>query len=127
MDNIAVWNTKNGLETEILIQNINRLAAQGSTNIYDASIEALKILSKEDLNTYNVSIVLMTDGMSNYGTFSSLRREYNSIGKDIPIYSILFGDADSSQLYEIAKLTNAKIFDGRTNLLSAFKQVRGFN
>ena len=87
----------------------------------------MQILSKEDMNTYNVSVVLMTDGMSNYGNYLNLSNIYASLGKDIPIYSIMFGDADNSQLESIAKLTNAKVFDGRTNLLQAFKQVRGFN
>ena len=31
------------------------------------------------------------------------------------------------QLEEIAYLTNAKVFDGRTDLLKAFKDVRGYN
>lgn len=69
----------------------------------------------------------MTDGESNSGTMQSLRNTYRQIGKDIPIYSIMFGDASSYQLEGIAQLTNAKVFDGRTNLLEAFKQVRGYN
>ena len=125
--NIDVWTTQNGVETQKLIANIKNLEVGGSTNIYDSSIEALQILSKEDMNTYNVSVVLMTDGMSNYGNYLNLSNIYASLGKDIPIYSIMFGDADNSQLESIAKLTNAKVFDGRTNLLEAFKQVRGFN
>lgn len=125
--NIDVWTTPNGVQTQQLITNIKNLEVGGSTNIYDSSIEALQILSREDMNTYNVSVVLMTDGMSNYGNYSNLSKVYTSLGKDIPIYSIMFGDADSTQLESIAKLTNAKIFDGRTNLLEAFKQVRGFN
>jgi Ca-activated chloride channel family protein len=39
----------------------------------------------------------------------------------------MFGSASSNQLDGIAQLTNAKVFDGRTNLLEAFKQVRGYN
>ena len=46
---------------------------------------------------------------------------------DIPIYSITFGDANEEQLDKIAELTNAKVFDGKTDLLKAFKQVRGYN
>jgi Ca-activated chloride channel family protein len=46
---------------------------------------------------------------------------------DIPIYSIMFGNADESELLDIANLTNAKVFDGRTDLLKAFKEVRGYN
>ena len=69
----------------------------------------------------------MTDGASNSGSLAQLRSSYNAIKKDIPIYSIMFGDASSYQLEGIAELTNAKVFDGRTNLLEAFKQVRGYN
>jgi len=45
----------------------------------------------------------------------------------IPVYSIMFGSADSDQLEEIAELTHGKVFDGRSNLLEAFKTVRGYN
>ena len=51
-----------------------------------------------------------------------LIHEYN-----IPVYSITFGYASEYQLEEIAELTNAKVFDGRTDLLRAFKEVRGYN
>ena len=125
--NIAVWSTNNGTETEQLIQNIKEQAVGGSTNIYDSSKEALQILSKEDTNAYNVSVVLMTDGVSNYGNYATLYNTYRNLGKDIPIYSIMFGQADDTQLQDIADFSNAKIFDGRTDLLAAFKQVRGFN
>ena len=69
----------------------------------------------------------MTDGHGNVGTFDNFKRKYDAINKDIPIFSIMFGSADKTQLEEIANLTNAKVFDGRTNLLEAFKQVRGYN
>lgn len=123
---IDVWNTNNGIETKNLIKKIEEQTVNGATNIYDSSIKALKILENESKD-YNVSIVLMTDGMSNYGSMQNLRYQYNNIKREIPIYSIMFGDADSSQLENIAELTNALVFDGRTNLLEAFKQVRGYN
>ena len=126
-ENIDVWHTDNGIETQDLIDKIYDLEVGGSTNIYDCSIEGLQILNNEDADKYNLSIILMTDGQSNYGRLSNLKTIYNQIGKDIPIFGIMFGDADSSQLNDIAKLTNATVFDGRTNLLEAFKKVRGFN
>lgn len=124
---IDVWHTDNGNDTQNLISNILQLAPGGSTNIYDTSIRALNILSMEDLDTYNASVILMTDGMSNAGDYLSLSREYKYSGKDIPIYSIMFGSAYEDELEGIAKLTNAKVFDGRSNLLKAFKEVRGYN
>lgn len=126
-DNIAVWETNSGTDTADLIQKIKSLEVGGSTNIYDSSIKGLEILNEEDQEKYNLSIIIMTDGMSNYGLFSDLKAKYNQIKKDIPIFGILFGSASRYQLEDIADLTNAKVFDGKYNLLSAFKQVRGFN
>lgn len=124
---IDVWNTTNGINTDFLINSILALSPRGSTNIYDTSIEALRILSNEDLNKYNVSVILMTDGQSNMGDFSSLEKYYHLINKQIPIYSITFGDAYEYELQNIARLTNAKVFDGKVDLLKAFKEVRGYN
>ena len=39
----------------------------------------------------------------------------------------LFGDADETQLEELARLTNARVFDGRENLTEAFRSVKGYN
>ena len=69
----------------------------------------------------------MTDGMINVGSFNSLKKVYNKLDRKIPIYSITFGSADERQLEEIAELSNAKVFDGKTDLLEAFKKVRGYN
>ena len=126
-DVLEEWHTVNGVATQMLIDNILALKPQGATNIYDTSIRALEILSAEDLETYNPSIILMTDGMSNSGSYSKLSNKYRVLGKDIPIYSIMFGSAYESELNDIAKLTNAKVFDGKSDLLKAFKEVRGYN
>lgn len=124
---LAKWKTNNGTDTNLLIQNIKNQEPYGQTNIYLASETALNILKNEDTEKYNTSIILMTDGESNLGSIDSLRNKYQNIGKDIPIYSIMFGSASSRQLDAIASMTNAKVFDGRTNLLEAFKKVRGYN
>ena len=123
----AVWNTTNGSETDILLANINNERATGSTALYPAAIKALEILKDEDNNTYNTSVILMTDGLANVGTFADLNNYYKSINKNIPIYSIMFGSANQRQLQDIANLSNAKVFDGKTNLVEAFKEVRGYN
>jgi len=124
---LDIWKTEDGSSTIEIINSIKNLKPQGGTNIYEPTEKALEILSKEDLNKYNTSIILMTDGQSNTGTYRSLERTYNNLKVDIPIYSIMFGSALDIQLNEIASLTNAKVFDGRTNLLQAFKEVRGYN
>ena len=41
---------------------------------------------------------------------------------------IMFGDADSQQLNDLAKLSNGKAFDGRNgNLSGIFREVKGYN
>ncbi len=125
---IGSWSTDDGSDTKSLIDIIHQEKPNGGTNIYDASIEALKIIKDVDSKIYNKSVVLMTDGMSNMGSINSLERYYDSnVNEEIPIYSIMFGDADAKQLEIIAEMTNAKVFDGRTDLLDAFKEVRGYN
>ncbi len=124
---IDVWKVSNATDTADLIHNIENSKPTGSTNIYDTSLEALQVLFKEDMNIYNVSIILMTDGASNMGSYENLSNVYKETNKEIPIYSITFGDAYEDELERIAELTNAKVFDGKTDLLKAFKEVRGYN
>ena len=124
---IGKYHTENGLKTENLIRQVQETVVSGGTDIYKPVMEGLEILKKEDLETYNTAIVLMTDGASNYDRMRELQNKYRQIRKDIPVFSIMFGSASARQLNDIAKLTNAKVFDGRTNLLGAFKEVRGYN
>ena len=124
---LGTYTTENGVDTKDLISKITSTSVSGGTDIYLPAMKGLEILSREDLETYNVSVVLMTDGASNYNRLDELTRLYKQTGRDIPIFSIMFGDAEEEQLQDIADLTNAKIFDGKTNLLEAFKQVRGYN
>ncbi|MCR5186690.1 MAG: VWA domain-containing protein [Clostridia bacterium] len=124
---METWSTNTGSETKDLLTNIHKLSPDGGTNICDAAIVAIDQIENDDINTYNKSVVLMTDGQSNMGSYGNLERRYDLLSEEIPIYSIMFGDADKTQLDDIAELTNAKVFDGRTNLLEAFKEVRGYN
>ena len=126
-DILATWSTSKGLSKKTILDNINNLNLNGSTALYPASIAALKILENENDDKYVSSVILMTDGLANVGTFSSLVQYYNKINKEIPIYSITFGDADEDELGQIADLTNGKVFDGKTSLIEAFKKVRGYN
>lgn len=124
---LGTYTTNDGTIVSELLEKIETTDTMGSTNIYGSLKKALSILNDEDTSNYNLSIVLMTDGMGNIDTFNSFKNYYNSVNKDIPIYGILFGDADASQLNEISNYTGGKVFDGRTNLLEAFKEVRGYN
>ncbi len=122
---INTFQTLNGRDTASMLFKINNSYPSGGTNIYLASIKALELLERES-NDYTKTIILMTDGHSSDG-YNSLSIAYNQYESHIPIYSITFGNASYNQLYEIANLTNAKVFDGKYNLKAAFKEVRSFN
>ena len=121
------YSTDNGAKTEQLLKNIKKILPNGTTALYPAVIEALMKLNQEDMEKYNVSIIAMTDGQANVGTFSELKTMYNRNGKSIPIYSIMFGSAVKRQLQDMATLSNGKVFDGKQDLKRAFKEVRGYN
>ena len=122
-----IYETKYGNETNDVIKDINKLSATGGTNIYDPSIAALKILMQDDSDEYTKTVILMTDGQSNNGSFGSLKNFYEANKLDIPIYSITFGSSSETELEKIADLTNAKIFDGKSGLRAAFAEVRSYN
>ena len=122
-----VWSTNDGSKTTNLLNKIKEKNPSGATALYPAAEKALSLLVNEDTNKYNLSVILMTDGQANRGTFSDLEKAYKKYKKSIPIYSITFGDASERELNEIATLTNAKVFNGKINLIDAFKEVRGYN
>ncbi len=122
----SVWSTKNGKMTSKMLNDIKSLYPVGGTNIYGCASEALELVDEYNSNTYTKTVILMTDGESNRGSYEDLRFAYNK-HPNIPVYSIMFGEANEYELDKIASLTNAKVFDGRTSLIRAFKEVRSYN
>lgn len=119
----------NGTNTGTLLGQAQSTEASGGTDIYQGLESALGQLPTEsEASKYTVAIVLMTDGRSTTDNQSNFERDYKSSGRDVPVFSIMFGDADPSQLKSLATLSNAKVFDGRSgDLASVFRQVKGFN
>ena len=123
-----MWSTENGLLTDDILRNINKESPSGATALYSCAIKAIQLLEKENDSIYNRSVILMTDGLPNeYKGFSDLESIYYNLHSKVPIFSITFGEADDYYLEEIAELSNAKVFDGKTNLVQAFKEVRNYN
>ena len=116
----------NGAELEGLYVQVDAESTDGGTDLYAAAREALKVLQGYDLDRYTPAIILMTDGMSD-GSYRNFRRDYEALGRDIPVFSIMFGDADPEQLEDLAELTHARVFDGREDLVEAFRSVKGYN
>lgn len=126
----AQWHATGGDSSSLsgLDQNIQNLQAGGGTDIYTPVMTALQQLSGVDLNQYSPAVVLMTDGQSNTGrSFSDVQSAYKKLGKDIPIFSIEFGDADPTQLTQFGTLSKGALFDGRKDLVAAFKQAKSYN
>ena len=122
-----VEQTVKGKQTAPLLAVGERKIAEGDADVYNALNVALHNLP-DDRDDYTVSIVLLTDGKSKTTNRDEFTRLYKAEGKGIPIYSVMVGDADRSQLDDLAKLSNGKVFDGRNSDLSGvFREVKGYN
>jgi Ca-activated chloride channel family protein len=117
----------NPLEQEGLLNEISRQKADGGTNMYACAEQALQQITRTDrLSTYLPAIVIMTDGKSDDQS-QAFMRSWNAMEPHVPIFGITFGDADKTQLDSLAKLTSARVFDGGSDLATAFRTARGYN
>lgn len=126
----GVWEVKGNDEKEMkkLIDNITNLKVEGGTDIYTPAIQGIEMLKSKNIEKYTPAIILMTDGESNVGkTFNNLKGIWQKSSMDIPIFSIMFGSASEKQLEDIAELTTSRVFDGKKDLIDAFKKVKGYN
>ncbi len=119
--------TFSGKDVNQIISYLSAYSPSGITSLYPAASSAIEILDYTDKEEYNLSVILMTDGEGNSGSFEDTKRIFEQSKNKPPIYSITFGDADEEQLEKLADLSNGKVFDGKTNLVKAFKSVRGYN
>jgi Ca-activated chloride channel family protein len=109
------------------------LQPRGGTAIYD-TLQATyqQALKDRKLQPGDYpSIVLMTDGESSTGiNFEAFRDWYQSLpdtAQDIPVFTIMFGDADPAEMKSLAELTGGRVFDATSASLSAvFKEIRGY-
>lgn len=108
-----------------LLSSLLAQKAEGGTDIYAATVRAMDAMEKlGSREEYQVAIILMTDGRSE-GQPASLFNRWEKA--HIPVFTIMFADADPAQLEIIAKRTKARNFDGRKNLIEAFREARGYN
>jgi Ca-activated chloride channel family protein len=112
-----------------LLEDIRGLRPGGSTDIYSPVIDALGLLAQEPaLDRYLPAVVLMTDGQSNVGRrLSDLQKAWSGLGRDIPVFAVMFGSASRDQLEPITELARGRLFDGRQDLAETFRTVRGYH
>ncbi|MFG2023790.1 substrate-binding domain-containing protein [Streptomyces sp. NPDC048825] len=105
------------------------LTASGDTAIYTSLEKAYEHLGADD-DTFT-SIVLMTDGENTAGAgpeqFDGFYAGLPGEQREIPVFSILFGDSDRAELEHIAELTGGRLFDAQKGSLDgAFEEIRGY-
>lgn len=109
------------------------LKMKGGTALYDAVFVSLEhMLAERDKNPkYQYSVVAFTDGENNNGrTLEQFKRDYAALPEDvraIPVFLVLFGEANEAALKELVQVTGGKVFDARkTPLYSVFKDIRAY-
>ena len=109
------------------------LEMKGGTALYDAVYESLRHMLAERAKNprYQYSVVAFTDGEVNKGrAFEQFKQDYAALPEDvraIPVFWVLFGEANEAQLKELAKLTGGQVFDARKrSLYSVFKDIRAY-
>ncbi|SNX63680.1 Ca-activated chloride channel family protein [Streptomyces sp. TLI_55] len=105
------------------------LEADGDTAIYTSLEKAYDRLGADE-DTFT-SIVLMTDGENTAGAdageFDDFYERLDGTARQIPVFPILFGDSDRSELEHIADLTGGRLFDAQQGSLDgAFEEIRGY-
>jgi Ca-activated chloride channel family protein len=112
-----------------VIDRADALMPRGGTAIFSALDAAEQLAAEERRSDPDrfVSIVLLTDGENNRGlTFDEFRDRYAGRAP-APIFPIVFGEANQSQMQALASLTGGREFDGRrARLAQVFREIRGY-
>ena len=125
---------KDGFVVRLDLQRkVERLQANGGTDLYYALGQAvLKLREYHDrgeLFDYLPAIIAMTDGASDEANKIPFRDYLNDqpFGRDIPIHSVAFGQADEAQLRELSDTTIGRLFKAQGNLAGALRKAKGYN
>ena len=109
------------------------LRMSGGTALYDAVLVALTSMNAERQRDpgYQYSVVAFTDGEANKGrTLAEFKTAYAQLPEDvkaIPVFMVLFGEANEQALKELVTITGGRLFDARkSSLYSVFKDIRAY-
>lgn len=112
-----------------LADRVDRFNPIGYTAIYDALAMSLNTIGSND--DAIPSIVLMADGENTSGrSYEELRQYYDGLSdenKRIPVFVILYGEADMAEQSELADYTGGRVFDAlEGDLNEVFKEIRAY-
>ncbi|MCI5146660.1 MAG: VWA domain-containing protein, partial [Candidatus Electrothrix sp. AR3] len=114
-----------------LLLQVESLEPGGGTNMYKATATAIKMIKEyAESGGYHTSIIVMSDGESqgNMQEFNTILQNSSlGVGKDIPIFTILFGKAKKEQMQSFADSMSGRMFDGRVDVVKAFREAKGYN
>ena len=101
-----------------------------STNVYGSAVRGVEHIYQCQEGLLK-AVILLTDGGHNIGPgYAEFERFYSGSGYNVPVYSVMMGDAMESELALIATLTNGTVCDGRggeESLARCFRQFKGNN
>lgn len=128
---IDTWVVKGNEPKDLrgLLKKIEGQPVGGGTQMYAGAAVALREIAKlAETGAFHTSIILMSDGESK-GSLEQYvaMAEQHELGRDVPIFTILFGQANPVQMEPIAEWSGGRMFDGRKDVVSAFRKAKGYN
>ncbi len=110
--------TELGAKRQQVLDSVSGIFEQGSTRLYDATLQAYQDLQKDGDPKHIRAIVVLTDGQDTQSssTLSDVVSQINAAqgegGNSIKVFTIAFGsDADKNVLTQIADPTGGKEYD----------------
>ena len=112
-----------------LLHKVESLQPGGGTNMYLAAAQAMKAMkSAAESGKYHASVIVMSDGVSdgNFRQFQTMLAG-SGLSRDMPVFTILFGKAKKEQMQALAEGMSGRMFDGRADVVKAFREAKGYN
>ena len=105
---------------------VDGLFAEGGTAVYDATLQAVKLLREQGDPQHIQAVVVLTDGLDNKSS-ASLQQLLDDVGVEeagaqepVRVFTIAYGsDASIDEMREIANSTGALAYEGNPDDISA--------
>ena len=115
-------------------ERIDTYQPVGGTEIYGTVADALEAAAAEADPARISSVVLFSDGEDTgvvgpdeFQRWYEDRAARDEVFASIPVFAIVFADADFEEMEHLAELTGGRAFDvGSDSLVSVFREIRGY-
>lgn len=109
---------------------VEGLSTAGNTAIYGTLQRSLELAAQSRSDDNVTSVVLFSDGENtDYPSLAEFSSWYEATPEvqGVPVYAILFGEANRAEMEQLAQLTGGRVFDAENgDLTAAFKEIRGY-